>query len=64
MEKITGSSLRQRKHIFLESIETNKISLEWIVAYIFQDEELENVHCFSKGSSHCNKCIEKNKKSS
>ena len=45
-KEITGSShFSTELHIFLESVETNKISLEWIVANIFQDEELENVHC-------------------
>ena len=38
-------SLQYRTPIFLESVETNKVSLEWIVANIFKDEELENVHC-------------------
>ena len=45
-KEITGSShFGKELHIFLESVQTNKISLEWIVANIFQDEELENVHC-------------------
>jgi len=45
-KEITGSShFCKDKQIFIESIETKKVSLDWIVAYIFQDEELENVHC-------------------
>ena len=44
-KEITGSSLRQRTQIFLKSVETNKVSLEWIAAYIFQDKELGKVHC-------------------
>ena len=45
-KEITGSShFGTELHLFLESVETNKISLEWIVANIFQDEDLENVHC-------------------
>ncbi|MAF81597.1 MAG: hypothetical protein CMK52_01630 [Proteobacteria bacterium] len=45
-KEITGSShFSTELHIFLESIETNKVSLEWIAANIFKDEELENVHC-------------------
>jgi len=45
-KEITGSShFCKEKQIFIESIETKKVSLDWIVAYIFQDEELENVHC-------------------
>ena len=47
---------------FLKVLKLTKVSLEWIVANIFQDEELEKCSLyFSKGSSHCNKCIEKNK---
>ena len=45
-KEITGSShFGTELHLFLESLKTNKISLEWIVANIFQNEELENVHC-------------------
>ena len=45
-KEITGSShFSKELHIFLESVQTNKVSLEWIVASIFQDEELGNVHC-------------------
>ncbi len=45
-QEITGSShLGTDLHIFLESAKTNKVSLEWIVANIFQDKELANVHC-------------------
>ena len=45
-KQITGScNFAKELHLFLESVETKKISLEWIVATIFQDEELGNVHC-------------------
>ncbi|RZP22728.1 MAG: hypothetical protein EVA26_02510 [Burkholderiaceae bacterium] len=45
-KEITGSShFSTDLHLFLESVKTNKISLEWIVANIFQNEDLENVHC-------------------
>ena len=45
-KEITGSSkLDTELNLFLESVETNKVSLEWIVANIFQDEDLGNVHC-------------------
>ena len=45
-KEITGSShFGTELHLFLESVETKKVSLEWIVANIFQDEDLENVHC-------------------
>ena len=45
-KEITGSShVCKDLHIFLESVKTKKVSLEWIVAKIFQNEELENVHC-------------------
>ncbi len=45
-KEITGSSnFGPELHLFLKSVETNKISLEWIVAKIFQDEDLGNVHC-------------------
>ena len=45
-KEITGSShFGIDPHIFLESVKSHKISLEWIVANIFQDKELENVHC-------------------
>ena len=43
-KKLLGLLTCKEKHIFIESVET-KVSLDWIVAYIFQDEELENVHC-------------------
>ncbi len=45
-KEITGSShVCKDLQIFLESVKTKKVSLEWIVANIFQDKELENVHC-------------------
>ena len=45
-KEITGSSyFGIDLHIFLESVKTKKVSLEWIVAKIFQNEELEDVHC-------------------
>ncbi len=45
-KEITGSSnFDPELHLFLESVETNKISLEWLVANIFQDEDVGNVHC-------------------
>mgnify|MGYP000040929072 CR=1 FL=1 len=45
-KEITGSShFSTELHTFLEHVETNKVSPEWIVANIFKDEELTNVHC-------------------
>ncbi|MDA9689671.1 hypothetical protein N9V13_04590 [Betaproteobacteria bacterium] len=45
-KEITGSSYLSKKlKAFLKSVETNKVSLEWIAAYIFQDKELGKVHC-------------------
>ncbi len=45
-KEITGSShFSTELHLFLESVENEKISLEWIVANLFQDEDLRNVHC-------------------
>ena len=45
-KEITGSShFSKELHTFLESVETNKVSPEWIVANIFKDEELAYVHC-------------------
>ena len=45
-KEITGSShFSTELHTFLEHVETNKVSSEWIVANIFKDEELTNVHC-------------------
>ena len=45
-KEITGSTrFGTDLQVFLKSVETNKVSLEWIVANIFKDEDLENVHC-------------------
>ena len=44
--EITGSShIGTELQRFLESVQANKVSLEWIAANIFQSEKLENVHC-------------------